>query len=225
MLNFPIEAAVLEPLVPRGTDLDRWNGSAFVSLVAFDFLDTRIKGIPIPFHRHFDEINLRFYVRREAEDGARRGVVFVREVVPRRAIAWVARTLYNENYTALPTRSSFAPGDDGGGTLSFAWRHRGEWLRLGASYGGESSTPQPGSEEEFITEHYWGYSAQRDGGTIEYRVEHPQWRVWPAGTWEMAGDVATFYGPDFAPALEKEPTSVFVAEGSRVSVRQGNRLA
>lgn len=224
MLNFAVDPAVLAPLVPRGTELDAWDGTTYASLVAFDFLDTRVKGIPIPFHRDFDEINLRFYVRREAADGPRRGAVFVREVVPRAAIAWVARTLYNENYVALPTRSSFEPGADGGGSVSYGWRHRGEWLRLAADYSGSPALPVAGSEEEFITEHYWGYSAQRDGGTVEYRVEHPQWGVWSVDSYEMEGDFAGFYGPRFASALAQPPRSVFVAAGSRVKVRQGERL-
>lgn len=225
MLNFSIEPRVLEPLVPAGTMLDRFDGTVYASLIAFDFLDTRVKGVAIPFHRSFEEINLRFYVRREVAGEVRRGVVFVREVVPRRAIAWLARALYNENYVARRTRRSFTPRPDGGGSIGFEWRDRGDWLHLGAEYCGDPSLPLPGSEEEFITEHYWGYSTQRDGGTVEYRVEHPQWRVWRASSWSMDGDFRRFYGDVYGPALERPPTSVFVAEGSAVKVRQGEKLA
>src|SRR6185295_273969 len=103
MLNYEIDPAILRRFVPRGTELDAWNGKTFVSLVGFLFLNTRVMGLPIPFHENFEEINLRFYVRRKADEGWRRGVVFIKEIVPRAAIAWVARWLYNENYVALPT--------------------------------------------------------------------------------------------------------------------------
>ncbi|HEX7980960.1 MAG TPA: DUF2071 domain-containing protein, partial [Gemmatimonadaceae bacterium] len=97
MLNYEVPPEVLAPYVPRGTSLDLWQGHALVSVVGFRFIETRVIGVPIPFHRHFDEVNLRFYVRRELPGGeARRGVVFIRELVPKPMIAWVARALYNE---------------------------------------------------------------------------------------------------------------------------------
>ncbi len=225
MLNFPIEPHVLEPYVPCGTELDAWNGTTYVSLVAFSFRNTRVKGLPIPFHRSFEEINLRFYIRSYGPEGLRRGVVFVREVVPRRAIASVARWLYNENYVACPTRSTITGrGPDQGGSVSYSWRHRGQWLTIGAEHSSAPELPVENSEEEFITEHYWGYSSQTDGSTVEYRVEHPQWRVWPATKYTAAGDFGSFYGPAFTAALRQTPTSVFVADGSPVVVRKGATL-
>jgi uncharacterized protein YqjF (DUF2071 family) len=89
----------------------------------------------------------------------------------------------------------------------------------------DSWIPAVGSAEEFITEHYWGYSSQRDGSTVEYRVEHPQWRVWPATQFTAEGDFGDFYGAEFGSALALQPTSVFVADGSPVTVRQGAKLA
>jgi len=225
MLNFAIEPAALMPLVPRGTELDSWKGTTYVSLVAFSFLDTRVKRLPVPFHRDFEEINLRFYVRAHGSEGPRRGVVFVREVVPRLAIAAIARWLYNENYVACATRSTIAGSiGDGGGSATYSWKHRGQWLTIGAEYCGDPALPSENSEEQFITEHYWGYSSKRDGSTIEYRVEHPQWRVWPAMRHTAAGDFSGFYGSEFAAALARTPTSVFVADGSPVVVRNGAPL-
>jgi len=222
MLNYAIDPHVLYPYVPRNTELDTWNGTTYVSLVGFRFLDTRLKRIAIPFHRHFEEINLRFYVRTETPDGIRRGVVFIREVVPRRAIAWIARWVYGENYVACPVRSDIDLADNGGASrITYDWKHEGSWLTIGATFAGDASLPVAGSEEEFITEHYWGYSALRDGRTVEYRVEHPQWRVWP-GTGHVArGDFARFYGSAFADALSQQPTSSFIAQGSPVVVREG----
>lgn len=223
MLNYEIDAAVLSPFVPAGVELDAWDGRMLVSMVGFQFLDTRVRGIPIPFHRHFDEVNLRFYVRREQDGELRRGVVFVKEIVPRRAIAWVARTIYNENYVALAMAHDDGIGKDGG--LEYRWKLDGAWHRLGATVVGEPTLPAAGSEGEFITEHYWGYAAQRDGSTVEYRVEHPQWRVWQAVQPVFDSDVAALYGPRFVPALSADPVSCFVAEGSEVTVRRGGHLA
>ena len=230
MLSYTIEPQVLAKHVPRGTELDVWQGHTFVSLVAFRFLNTKVKGLPVPFHRHFDEINLRFYVRYRGPDGWRRGVVFVREVVPRWAIAAVARWLYNENYVACPTRSTWiepnqeSEGHDSRGRVEYGWRHAGSWLNLSARFDGQPSEIETGSQEEFITEHFWGYSSQRDGGTVEYQVEHPKWRVWPASDARVEGDVISFYGEEFASALAGPPSSAFIADGSPVIVRGGQRI-
>ncbi len=225
MLNYAIEPRELQEHAPRGTEIDAWDGTTYISLVAFRFLNTRVKGLALPFHRNFEEINLRFYVRCRGPEGWRRGVVFVREVVPRQAIASVARWLYNENYLACPTRSTFvAPSAGDAGRLEYGWKHDGRWLSIGARFSGEPSLPQENSREAFITEHYWGYSAQRDGGTVEYQVEHPQWKVWTATETALGGDLIGFYGSEFASALASRPSSAFVADGSAVTVREGRRI-
>jgi len=225
MLNYEVPPEVLAPLVPRGTELDSWQGKTFASVVGFLFLDTRVRGIAIPGHRNFEEVNLRFYVRRKAEDGWRRGVVFVKEIVPRLAIATTARLLYGEKYVALPMRHSII-GDParGGMNVTYGWRQRGSWNGIGAMVAGAAKEAELGSEEEFITEHYWGYSSLRGGGSVEYKVEHPPWRVWPLQRPVLDCDVAALYGPSFAGSLVAEPSSAFLADGSEVAVYPGKRL-
>lgn len=226
MLNFPVAPEVVAPFVPAGTEIDFWQDRTYLSVVGFLFRDTKVLGVPVPFHRHFEEVNLRLYVRRRAADGWRRGVVFVKEIVPRRLIALVARTLYNENYVALPMRHALTlPTADVPGAVRYEWRHGEHWQGVGATFAGEALPLKPGSEEEFITEHYWGYVRQRDGSTVEYQVEHPPWRVWPAREPRLDGDVAALYGEAFAPTLCEPPCSAFVAEGSPITVRRGRRLA
>jgi uncharacterized protein YqjF (DUF2071 family) len=229
MLNYEVPRDLLRPLVPRGTELDEWNGATLASIVGFRFLDTRLSGIPIPGHRDFDEVNLRFYVRRRGEDGGwRRAVVFVRELVPRRAVAIMARWLYNEPYLAVPMRHELAMSEatDGGpGRAAYAWRLAGRWHRLEVRTQGTPTLPAPSSEATFVTEHYWGYTVQRDGGSKEYRVEHPPWRVWTADATELDCDVHAVYGPAFADCLGGRPRSAFLAEGSAVMVFRGRRLA
>ena len=226
MLNYAVPPAILQPLVPAGTELDAWGGKTFVSLVGFRFLDTRVWGVAIPFHRDFEEVNLRFYVRRRAAEGWRRGVVFVKEIVPRLAVAALARLLYGERYVALPMRHQVA-GDPaaGGMEVRYGWRFQGRWNGIGGAVSGPPREAAAGSEEEFITEHYWGYAAQRGGGCVEYRVEHPRWRVWTIERPALDCDVAGLYGEPFAGPLAAAPTSAFLADGSAVTVFAGQRLS
>ncbi len=218
MINFEVAPALLEPLVPAGTEIDRFGGRCYASVVGFLFLDTRVRGVPVPLHTRFEEVNLRFYVRRQAEDGARRGVIFVRELVPRRAVALVARWRYGERYSALPMRHAVTDS-----LVRYEWRHGGRWQGLRLEPAGDWAPAEPGSEEEFITEHYWGYAAGRRG-TVEYRVEHPRWRVSRARAASLDCDAERLYGPGFAAALAGAPTSAFLADGSPVAVLAGHRL-
>jgi uncharacterized protein YqjF (DUF2071 family) len=225
MLNYEIDPAVLRPFVPAGTELDSWNEKTYVSMVGFNFTKTQVLGMAIPFHADFEEVNLRFYVRRKDADDWRRAVVFIKELVPRRAIAWAARTFYNENYVALPMSHELQLQTDGTPQrVSYGWAHDGERHHLAVQVQGEAQIVGEGSHEEFITEHYWGYVRQRDGGTVEYRVEHPRWRVWPAQSAIFECDVAGLYGKNFVEFLQGTPASAFLAEGSPVTVFKGTRL-
>ena len=227
MLNYDVDPAVLHALVPRGTVLDLWNGRAIASVVGFRFLRTRLLGVPIPFHRNFEEVNLRFYVRHTTGDGeVRRGVVFVRELVPRTAIARVARLAYNEPYWAVSMRSR-APRTqvEDPGRVSYEWRTGSRWQHVAAKASGPAALPDQLSEAAFITEHFWGYTRQRDGTTVEYEVSHPRWRVWPAAEPSLDANVPRLYGSSFARTLAATPVSAFIAEGSAVTVYRPRRLA
>ncbi|MBX3411615.1 MAG: DUF2071 domain-containing protein [Pirellulales bacterium] len=228
VLNFEIDPDRLLHLLPRGTELDTYEGRSFVSMVGFQFLDTRLFGWPVPGHRRFEEVNLRFYVWREVSGQRRRGVVFVKELVPRLAVAKVARWFYNENYETRAMRHRLAPAAAGHRLpteMIYEWRRAGRWDRLGVGVDPENwGYPAPGSLDEFIIEHYWGYSVQRDGGTMEYEVRHPAWRIAPAVEWEFDCDARALYGSTFAEALRQPPASAFLADGSAVDVHQGTRL-
>lgn len=224
MLNYEVDPALLRPLVPAGTELDQWGGVTYASVVGFLFRRTRVLGVPIPFHVRFEELNLRFYVRRRGPEGWRRGVVFVKEVVPRFAIAAVARWVYNENYVAMPMRHRVSLDAHTGGAVEYGWRMDGRWSSLRARATGPARPLTEGSEEEFITEHYWGYAAQRDGGCVEYQVEHPRWKVWRAQGAELDADVGALYGPAFAEPLSAPPRSALIADGSPIVVRRGRRM-
>jgi len=223
MLNYEVDPAVLKPFVPAGTELDRREGKTYVSMVGFHFRFARLRGVAIPYHQHFEEVNLRFYVRRTVGGETRRGVVFIKELVPRPAIAWTARWFYNENYIAVPMSHRIHKyGLERRAT--YEWKFAGEDHHLEVRAECESFVPEDESFEAFITEHYWGYAKQRDGGTLEYKVEHPRWRVWTAIEADFSCDVEALYGKAFAPFVTGTPVSAFLADGSAIKVYPGVRL-
>jgi uncharacterized protein len=227
MLNFEIDPALVRPLVPAGTELDYFRGRTFVSLVGFMFLDTRVLGLAIPWHRDFEEVNLRFYVRRRTSEGWRRAVVFVKELVPRAAIAMAARVLYGENYVAVPMSHRVTVAGEGDAAIRqvfYRWRFEGRDHEISLTARGDAREIAVGSQEEFITEHYWGCTRRRRGGTLEYQVEHSRWRAWTALEARLEGDTARLYGGGFARYLKRPPSSAFLADGSAVSVFKGVRL-
>jgi uncharacterized protein YqjF (DUF2071 family) len=244
LLNFPVPAEVLARHAPAGTEPDLYHGQAYLSIVGFRFHTTRLLGLPVPGHTRFPEINLRYYVRRTTCGETRRGVVFVREVAPRRAVALMANWLYHENYIARPMRTCIQKAGDElnvGDTVEYSWATRcprpmgsqsqrgplqqsgRRWNRLAASLATPVSLPRPGSIEEYFVENYWGYVRRRDGTTHEYRVIHTPWRV-AAGddvTWDC--DLSATYNTPLAEYLAAPPTSAFIADGSAIQLYRGRR--
>jgi len=229
MLNYEVDPDLLAARVPRGTVLETWHGHALVSVVGFRFVDVRVLGVAVPGHRDFDEVNLRFYVRRPVGNGEwRRGVVFIKEIVPRRLIAAVARWLYHEPYIRLPMRHEIdarAIAMRGAFSIRYEWKHGGRWHAISGHARGAPTEFGPGSEAEFITEHYWGYTVLSAGRTNEYQVDHPTWQVWRLSDARLDGDMEPLYGPGLADALRVPPRSAFLAEGSAVSVFGGRELS
>ena len=229
MVNYEVAPDVLKPWVPAGVELDTWEGKTLASIVAFEFLDTCVLGMAIPGHRNFHEVNLRFYVRRRMDEGFRRGVVFVKELVPRRTIACVARWLYGERYKAARMNGVVwrgkSPYDDPEWAtyIRYWWRAGGLYEGLFAEAMGEPKPVAEGSEVAFLVDHTYGYSVCR-GATLEYVVEHPRWRVWLDCDVRLECDVGRLYGEPFREYLQA-PCSALVAEGSPVVVRWGRRLA
>jgi len=212
MLNYVVDPALLKAFVPQGTVLDQFAGKTYISLIGFEFNDTRILGHAIPFHQSFEEVNLRFYVRRLE----RRGVVFIRELVPKFAVAAIARLAYGERYSSVPMSHRIEHKD--GIAAEFSWGSGVGLCKISVQTTGDAYLPAEGSLPQFITEHYWGYAIQPDGRTAEYQVEHPQWKVLDASTAHFTGNGEKYYGPEFAKVLEAPTDSAFLAEGSAVTV-------
>jgi uncharacterized protein len=225
ILTYEVDPGLLAPYLPDRTALDLFGGRALVSLVGFRFLDTRVRGVAIPGHRNFEELNLRFYVTHQPRDGAlRRGVVFIKEVVPRSAIAWVARVVYGEPYRALPMRHTLVTDPDGRTEVRYELMLGGRWQEMSARASGPALLATDRAECAFITEHYWGYTRRSATATDEYEVRHPVWRVREAGAVRLTLDSAALYGKKFLPTLAAPPVSAFLAEGSPVAVFPGKRL-
>ncbi|HSK71208.1 MAG TPA: DUF2071 domain-containing protein [Pyrinomonadaceae bacterium] len=219
MANYEVEPLLLQEFVPRGTTLDFHEGKCFVSLVAFMFLDTRVLGVPVPFHINFEEVNLRFYVKRETAEEIRRGVTFIKEIVPRFAIATVARVFYGEPYEAW--RMSHAKT---GNELSYTWRKGGCENQVKVEIGANLGVPEENSHGEFIIEHYWGYTKRGANRTDEYKVEHPKWELFSVKNYEIAVDFDKTYGERFAFLSGKKPYSILLAKGSEIAVYKGAKI-
>jgi uncharacterized protein len=224
LANYDVDPSVLKKFLPARTELDFWNGRCYVSLVGFMFQNVKVLGVPVPFHREFEEVNLRLYVKFKEGNEWKRGVVFIREIVPKTAITMVANILYGENYRTLPMRHSWETGSDGHLEVSYEWKTGVLWNRFSVS-----ALPHPvhfeaGSEEEFITQHFWGYTKLKRERTSEYQVEHPAWQVYEVKDHKIEVDGERLYGKPFGEILNRIPESVFLAEGSEILVRKGKSV-
>jgi uncharacterized protein YqjF (DUF2071 family) len=220
--NYAIDPPILKPLIPVNTELDIWEGKCYVSLVGFMFLNTRLKSIRIPFHSNFEEVNLRFYVRYKHEGAWKRGVTFIKEIVPKAALTFVANTFYREKYQTLPMSHSWMERESFL-EVEYKWKKKG-WNSIKLKAQNLAAPIEVGSEEEFITEHYWGYTRISDSQTSEYGVEHPRWQVYPVVDYSIQVDFCDVYGETFAFLTGEKPCSVMLAEGSEICVREGARI-
>jgi hypothetical protein len=215
--NYVVDPEVLKPYLPYGTELDLWQGRCYASLIGFMFKNTRLLGIKVPFHINFEEVNLRFYVKRFEDGEWKRGVVFVKEIVPLPALTFVANTLYNEKYETRPMSHRWEETDTDL-TVEYRWKIKSGWQSLQVTTGKELTEMIPGSETEFITEHYWGYAEVNPSKTNEYRVTHPKWKKYEVLDYKIKASFAELYGNDFAFLNHQQPESVMLAEGSAITI-------
>lgn len=222
MANYAVDPAVLRPFLPYGTELDLWNNTCYVSLVGFMFVNTRVCGFKIPFHVNFEEVNLRFYVKHQQEGIWKRGVVFIKEIVPRPALSFIANTLYHEPYVTMPMSHSWQFKEDHW-DISYQWG-KGLTHTFQVITEKQALPIAAGSEEEFITEHYWGYTRLGPQKTAEYEVQHPRWDVYKTISYTIHVGFGSLYGSAFAHLEHEKPLSVFLAEGSPITVKKGSTI-
>jgi len=222
MANYAVDQKILEPYLPHQTEIDLWNGNCYVSLVSFMFLNTQVKGIRIPCHVNFEEVNLRFYVRHFSHGEWRRGVVFISEIVPKPMLAFVANTIYKEHYEAMPMRHTWQPSENNL-RVEYKWKKE-RWHSISVNTEPVSQKMDPDGEAAFITDHYWGYTKTGEQETSEYGVEHPSWETYPIKDYNIDVDFGKLYGPSFTFLQHQKPVSVLLAEGSAVRVKGGRKL-
>ncbi|WP_018341924.1 YqjF family protein [Cytophaga aurantiaca] len=223
LANYAIDPEVLKPYVPAGTELDLWNDTCYVSVVGFLFDEVKVKGFSIFGHKSFPEVNLRFYVRRFEDGEWKRGVVFIKEIVPKRMITIVANTIYGEKYQTLPMRHQWDILDNEQ-RIEYEWKVNNKWNYLRVKTGLEPVDIKEGSEAEFITEHYWGYTKRSETKTSVYEVVHPRWKVYRMHNLNFSFSTKELFGEAFVPYLETKPTSIFLAEGSEIAVMGDGNL-
>ncbi|CAL2076176.1 DUF2071 domain-containing protein [Tenacibaculum sp. 190524A02b] len=216
MINYKVKPEVLEKYLPNGTELDSYNGSYYVSVVGFMFLNTKLLGVKVPFHINFEEVNLRFYVKRKEGNEWKRGVVFIKEIVPKPAITFVANTIYKENYQTLPMKHTWDENNERL-KISYQWKTNSSWNEIRVETENKKKEMKDNSEIEFIAEHYWGYAKDKDK-TTEYEVKHPSWKYYPVNAYKIVVDFLKTYGEDFTFLESELPSSVFLLEGSEISV-------
>ena len=223
MANYVVPEELLFPYIPGKTELDFYKGATYISLVGFMFLNTRIRGLSVPYHINFEEVNLRFYVKHNDGGQWKRGTVFIKEIVPKRAISFIANNLYKENYTTMRMKHFHIEKDDLIETC-YQWKFKDKWNKLTAECHKKSLPMRINSEEEFIAEHYWGYTKYNENKTYEYEVKHPRWEIFRVSDYVIDCDFEGIYGNEFSLLQQTKPASVFMAKGSEVRIHTKTTL-
>ncbi|MEZ4853489.1 YqjF family protein [Flavobacterium sp.] len=224
LINYEIEASLLEKYVPKGTEIDFYNGKCYISLVGFLFQNTKLLGIKIPFHTNFEEVNLRFYVKRFENGEWKRGVVFIKEIVPKPALTWVANTVYKEHYQTLPMKHSITENKNLNTDFVYQWKTKNKWNTILMETKDNAIEIESGTTSEFITEHYFGYTKYNENKTFEYEVKHPKWQQKEIIQTVIDVDFKATYGNEFEFLNYQNPASTIFAIGSEISVENKNRI-
>ncbi len=218
MANYAVDPKILQPYLPKGVTLDLYKGVAYISLVGFMFKNTKIFKVPIPLLGSFEEINLRFYVIRNVNGIQKRGVVFINETVPYKLVALIANFLYKENYSCVPTKHLWQVNNHKK-SITYQWKKSGKWNKILVEATVESIKLEENSFEEFILEHYIGYTKINNTKSEQYTIAHPRWKINVVKNYEINCNFEAMYGSSFLILNNTEPHSVFIADGSAVSIQ------
>ncbi|MBA2250600.1 MAG: DUF2071 domain-containing protein [Chitinophagaceae bacterium] len=223
MANYHIDPSLLQSYLPSKTELDFFNGQTYVSLIGFMFQDVKVLGIKIPWHINFEEVNLRFYVKHKENNQWKRGVVFIKEIVPKQAITYVANNFYHEKYSTLRMKH-YRQEQAQELVTGYEWKFCDRWNKIEATTKKEMKQMITGSEEEFIAEHYFGYSRYNSSKTFEYEISHPRWSVYPVTSYHIDCDFSGLYGDRFSFLARVKPNSVFMANGSAITISNKRKI-
>ena len=217
MVNYEVNPEILKPYLPFGTELDSWNGKHYVSVVGFKFLNTKVMGLKFPFHVNFEQVNLRFYVKRKVGNEIRHGVVFIKEIIDKSIVKFIARMLYKENYVQQPMKHSWQE-EANHFNIKYAWKLNDKWNSIAVKTKKVLVDTLKDSQERFIAEHYWGNIQIKKNKSYEFRVEHPPWKIYSLVDYNIDVDFEAVYGKGFSSLQHQKPSSVFLVEGSEVSL-------
>lgn len=223
LFNYEVKSRILKKYLPTGTEIDIWDNKCYVSLVGFMFKNTKVLGLKVPFHINFEEVNLRFYVKRFENGEWKRGVVFIKEIVPKKAITFIANTLYQEHYETRKMRHQIIENEDSN-HFTYQWKIDKKWNTIELETKKNAIEIEINSEAEFITEHYFGYTKINEDTTFEYEVTHPRWEQFKVLKYNVDIDFGKTYGSDFEFLQNLKPTSVFLSKGSKITVKNKRKL-
>ena len=214
LLNYKVADSVLFPYLPEGCELDRYQGSAYVSVVAFQFLNTKVLGVKWPGYVNFPELNLRFYVKSHGQ----RGVCFIREYVPSRLVSFIARSLFNEPYQSAKLKGLVTSSAESI-TANYVLSDDPRKFSIQVTGSQKSIMPTSASLEHFFKEHELGVGKDRTGKTTHYQVWHPAWDIYPVESAQISIDWSALYGNTFAHLKDQKPDSICFAKGSEIRVK------
>lgn len=213
LLTYPVDEGLVRPWLPRDVEPDLVDGRAQVSLIAFDFVDTRVRGRRIPGFVDFPEINFRTYVRQ----GDRRGVAVLRELVPSPLAAAIGRLRFNEPFRSAQMESRTASlGDELVVEHRWRWKDGRHFVRVTADQNSDAA-PLEGPVHDLLGRR-WAFGRTRRGDPMVLRVEHPAWALRRVRTLDFEVDFGALYGPEWAELNQRQPASTHLAVGSAVSI-------
>lgn len=204
-----------------GTRLDSWNGKTFLSLESFQFRNTKFLGRSVPFHEHFEQVNLRFYV---TDTNSRAAVVYIKEISPKRLVCWMANSIFQENYEHLKMHSVHLAAIPGRSqTVEYYWKTKESWNSIHAECEGDQKLPSSGSLEEFLLNRNLTVTALPEGGSAFFQMEHSAWKFWKAEA-KILIDAEASFGLQFRDTLEGPCHSAFISDGSFVRVMKSQKM-
>ena len=219
MANYVVPKELLLPYVPYKTELDFFQGNAYLSLIGFNFLNTKLFGFSVPMHVNFEKVNLRFYVKYNDNGFIKRGVVFIKEIVPKKGIALVGNNLYTENYVTMKMKN-FHKDNGENFEAGYEWNYKNKWNKISVVASKRSKKIVPDSCEYFFADHYWDYLKMSETKTYEYNIEHPSWETLKVISYDVDCDFKALYGNKFSFLNEAKPASVLMAKGSEIRIHK-----
>lgn len=213
LLNYEVNPEILKSYIPNGTQIDFYKNKCYISLVGFMFKNTKVLGMQLPYHINFEEVNLRFYVKYNDK----RGVVFIKEIVPKPLITAIANSIYKEHYETSKM-SHIWKKENKSNYIEYTWKKDNKVQSISVLTEIEPIKIKPNSIEDFITEHYFGYT-KNENKTFEYEVQHPSWLHYPVIDYKLNIDFRKNYGKDFSFLNHLQPNSIILAKGSKISVK------